>query len=67
MTPNELQFNCTHSPAYQTGCLACQVRYMKMLRSADRKLSRQKQDAFLSGLPKHRAAQVIDVLKGDAA
>lgn len=57
---------CEHAPTYQTGCLGCEVRYMKMLRSADRKLSRQKQDAFLAGLPKHRAAQVIDVLKGEA-
>jgi len=67
VTPAQIQAMCGHYPYYQTGCLGCEVRYMKMLRSADRKLSRQKQDAFLASLPKHRAAQVIDVLKGDAA
>jgi len=40
---------------------------MKMLRSPDRKLSRAKQNEFLAGLPEHRAKQVIDILKAEAA
>lgn len=66
MTPAETQFNCTHAPYYQAGCLGCEVRYMKMLRSADKRLSRQKQDSFLAGLPRQRKAQVIELLKAEA-
>ncbi len=67
MTPAEIQFRCTHAPYYQKGCLGCEVRYMKMLRSPDKRLSRQKQDHFLAGLPEHRAKQVIEILKAEAA
>lgn len=61
MTPAEIQFRCTHAPYYQKGCLGCEVRYVKFLRP-----SREKQNAFLAGLPKHRAEQVIEILKSEA-
>ena len=53
---------CTHAPYYQKGCLACSVRYVKFLRP-----SREKQDAYLSGLPAATAEQVKAVLKKEAA
>lgn len=67
MTPAEIQAMCSHAPYFQKGCLGCEVRNMKMLRSPDRKLSRAKQNEFLAGLPEHRAKQVIDILKAEAA
>lgn len=67
MTPAEVQAMCSHTPYFQKGCLGCEVRHMKMLRSPDRKLSRAKQNEFLAGLPEHRAKQVIDILKAEAA
>lgn len=60
MTPTELQFNCTHAPYYQKGCLGCEVRYVKFLRP-----SREKQNSFLAGLPEHRRKEVIEILTGE--
>ncbi|AEC22305.1 hypothetical protein PT7_P069 (plasmid) [Pusillimonas sp. T7-7] len=64
MIPAELQFNCTHSPYYQKGCIACNARYVIFLRP-----SREKQDKFLSGLSDRDRAQTLEILKGqkDAA
>ena len=62
MTPAEARFNCTHAPAYQKGCVWCSVLYMKMLRSADAKLSRKKQDAYLASLPAPIAAMTKEIL-----
>lgn len=58
MTPSQFQILCTHAPNYQRGCLACSIRYMKMLRP-----SREKQDAYLATLPADRAQQVKEILK----
>jgi hypothetical protein len=63
MTPQEAQALCTHAPAYQKGCIACCVRYVKMLRSPDAKLSRKKQNEYLAELPKAIAEQVIEILR----
>lgn len=67
MNAAQMQALCSHQPYYQKGCLGCEVRHMKMLRSPDRKLSRAKQNEFLAGLPEHRAKQVIEILKAEAA
>lgn len=58
MTPTQMQLHCTHAPYYQKGCLACSVRYVKFLRP-----SREKQDAYLSGLPAATAEQVKAILE----
>lgn len=62
MTPVEIQALCTHQPYYQKGCIACNARYVKFLRP-----SRQKQDAYLAGLPVHERALTLEVLKGERA
>lgn len=62
MTPSEIQALCTHAPIYQRGCVACSVRYMKMLRSPDLKTSRRLQDEYLSTLPVTTATQVKGIL-----
>jgi hypothetical protein len=58
---------CTHAPAYQKGCIPCSVRYMKMLRSPDARLSRKFQVQHLSGLTPEQTEQVKAILKGEAA
>lgn len=58
MTPAEIQALCGHAPYYQKGCLACSVRYVKFLRP-----SREKQNAYLAGLPERDRDQVIEILK----
>lgn len=62
MTPLEIQMLCTHAPAYQKGCVACSVRYMRMLRSPDAKTSRRLQDGYLQTLPASMARQVKEIL-----
>lgn len=62
MTPAEMNAMCTHAPAYQKGCIPCSVRYMKMLRSPDQRLSRQKQNEYLASLPAPIANAVKDIL-----
>lgn len=62
MTPAEMNAMCTHAPAYQKGCIQCSVRYMKMLRSPDHRLSRQKQNEYLDSLPVPVASTVKDIL-----
>lgn len=54
---------CDHAPVYRKGCVSCSVRYVKMLRSPDHKLSRQLQEKYLSGLPEIEAKTVIEVLR----
>ncbi len=61
MTPSELQFNCTHAPYCQKGCIACNARKVKLYRP-----SRQKQDAYLASLPEHERAQTLEMLKESA-
>lgn len=63
MTPQEIQAHCTHAPVYQKGCIGCCVRYVKMLRSPDAKLSRRKQNEYLAELPRAIADQVIEIIK----
>lgn len=63
MTPAQMQAFCTHAPAYQKGCIPCSVRYIKMLRSPDRRMSRQLQEAHLEGLPAAAAEQVKEILR----
>lgn len=58
MTPAEIRTLCTHAPNYQKGCLYCSVRYVKLLRP-----SREKQEAYLSGLLPAVAEQVKAILK----
>lgn len=58
MTPTEMQALCTHAPYYQKGCIPCSVRYVKFLRP-----SREKQEAYLTGLPVATAETVKDMLK----
>ena len=67
MTPTELQAMCTHAPYYQKGCIACNVRYVKMLRSPDARLSRKLQDAFLNSMPVREKQQTIEILKEERA
>jgi len=62
MTPAEMNAMCTHAPAYQKGCIPCSVRYVKMLRSPDHRLTRQKQNAYLASLPGPIATTVKDIL-----
>ncbi|MAL02061.1 MAG: hypothetical protein CL536_07950 [Alcaligenaceae bacterium] len=56
MTPNQTKLFCTHAPYYQKGCIVCSARYVKMLRP-----SREKQDAYLAGLPVREAEQVKEM------
>lgn len=58
MTPTQMQLHCTHTPYYQKGCITCNARYVKFLRP-----SRQKQDAYLAGLPERERAQTLEMLK----
>lgn len=67
MTPTEMQFLCTHAPAYQRGCVTCSVRYMKMLRSPDAKTSRRLQDQYLETLTPTMARQVKEILAKERA
>jgi hypothetical protein len=62
MTSAEMNAMCTHAPAYQKGCIPCSVRYVKMLRSPDQRLSRQKQNEYLASLPGPIANTVKDIL-----
>jgi len=62
MTPGHVQLLCTHAPAYQRGCVACGVRYMKMLRSPDARASRRLQDQFLSTLPAALGERIKEIL-----
>lgn len=62
MTPAEMAQLCTHAPYYQKGCIACNVRYVKFLRP-----SREKQNAYLAGLPEHERVQTMEILKGERA
>lgn len=62
MMPDEIQALCTHAPIYQRGCIACAVRYMKMLRSPDPKTSRRLQDEYLSTLSASMVTQVKEIL-----
>jgi hypothetical protein len=61
MTPTQMQMHCTHAPYYQKGCITCNARYVIFLRP-----SRQKQDAYLAGLPEHERAQTLEILKESA-
>jgi len=65
MTPAQMQAHCGHAPAYQKGCIPCSVRYMKMLRSPDKRLTRRLQDAHLAGLSGPIAEQVKEILRGE--
>ncbi|OWT62006.1 hypothetical protein CEY11_09365 [Candidimonas nitroreducens] len=65
MTPGHIQLLCTHAPAYQKGCVACGVRYMKMLRSPDARASRRLQDQFLSTLPAPLSEQIKEILRAE--
>jgi len=65
MTPNEMNAHCGHAPAYQKGCIPCSVRYMKMLRSPDKRLSRKLQEAHLAGLAAPIAERVKEILRGE--
>lgn len=70
MTPETLAMHyqpCGHDPYYQKGCVSCSVRYMKMLRSPDHKLSRQLQEQHLAGLPEIEAQTVVAILKREKA
>lgn len=70
MTPEALAAYyqpCGHDPAYQKGCVSCSVRYVKMLRSQDHKLSRRLQEQYLSGLPEIEAQTVVAILKQEMA
>lgn len=58
MTPAEIDLRCTHAPYYQKGCIACSVRYVKFLRP-----SREKQNAYLAGLPEIERETVLEILK----
>lgn len=60
MNAAQMQALCTHQPYYQKGCIACNARYVKFLRP-----SRQKQDAYLAGLPVHERVQTLEILKGE--
>ena len=62
MTPLEMQMLCTHAPAYQKGCVACSVRYLRMLRSPDAKTSRRLQDQYLETLTPAMVRQVKEIL-----
>ena len=67
MTSAEMNAMCTHAPAYQKGCIPCSVRYVKMLRSPDHKLSRRLQEQYLCGLPEIEAQTVVAILKQERA
>lgn len=58
MTPQQMQFHCPHVPNYQKGCTPCSIRYVKFLRP-----SREKQVAYLSGLPAEVAQAVKEALR----
>lgn len=66
MTPAEMAQLCTHSPYYQKGCIPCSVRYMKMLRSPDKRLSRRLQEAHLASLAAPIAERVKEILREEA-
>lgn len=57
MTPTELQFNCTHTPYFQKGCIGCNVRKLKLYRP-----DRKRQNAFLADLPEHEREQTIEAI-----
>lgn len=70
MTPDTIALYyrpCGHDPAYQKGCVSCSVRYVKMLRSPDHKLSRRLQEQYLAGLPEIEAQTVVAILKQEKA
>lgn len=59
--------DCEHAPAYRKGCISCSVRYVKMLRSPDGKLSRRMQLRYLNGLPQIERETVLEILRRERA
>lgn len=61
MTPDHYKSLCTHAPAYQHGCVWCNVRKLKLYRP-----DRQKQNAFLAGLSERDRELTISLIKAGA-